>query len=351
MFFTLKFSSKTIVNSESPVWNEHWIVRNISKNSTLTVKIFDEDDDKLIDDKIGHFEISDMIGFQAPSEGVKIVGPFGVHQGNFHLTIEATLSDSSSKELPPYTFDGPCRYARHDSLLMGILTKVKEDLVYSTWKIELRRISHFFPPGLQQHWNKNYSAAQKIFGNCPTSIASQGMLKVAHKALHGRKLKHYEDGNLNSAEELWKIIFTDNFFHCVKPCIFTYVIDDEYWRFSQTGHQFFTDFASKHALLANASKYVRYAGEFHTRPVNGWNDSKDEWELVFDNGSGTYSPTPELLENLENLMKFNFPGLKVATYDYEDCALKESVKQLKKAMKRYDQMTPTIDKLVEQLKM
>jgi hypothetical protein len=35
---------------------------------------------------------------------------------------------------------------------------------------------------------------------------------------------------------------------------------------------------------------VRYAGEFHPRPKYGWERWNDEWELVFNNGSGTYSP-------------------------------------------------------------
>src|SRR5689334_17880416 len=70
----------------------------------------------------------------------------------------------------------------------------------------------------------------------------------------------------------------------------------------------FTDFASKHALLANGSEYVHYAGEFHPRPKYGWNRYDDEWELVFDNASGSYNPNAELLINLIKLWVFNFPG-------------------------------------------
>ncbi len=62
-----------------------------------------------------------------------------------------------------------------------------------------------------------------------------------------------------------------------------YVIDDNTWRFSETGNKSFTDFASKHALLANYSEYIRYAGEFHPRQKFGWDRCDDEWELIFDN--------------------------------------------------------------------
>lgn len=64
---------------------------------------------------------------------------------------------------------------------------------------------------------------------------------------------------------------------------------------------------------------------FHCRPKYGWDALDDEWELVFDNGSGTYSPSAKLLNNLKDLLVFNFPGLNIVTYDYNDLKLKESV--------------------------
>ncbi|CAF2393674.1 unnamed protein product [Rotaria sp. Silwood2] len=120
----------------------------------------------------------------------------------------------------------------------------------------------------------------------------------------------------------------------IKPCIYTYIIDDYTWRFSETGNKFFADFASKHALLANASEYVHYAGEFHPRPKLGWDRSDSEWELVFDNASGTYSPSPDLFTNLKKLLLFNFPGLNVVTYDFRDPLLKESIQKLKLAAEK-----------------
>lgn len=341
IFFS--FRSKTINNTDSPVWNEEWIVRNIPRAAKMTVKVYDEDDDKIFDDFIGEFEINNLIDFEPPENGILMLGPLGFEKGNFRLTITSKPSDRETSKLPSYTFDGPCQYSRHDSMYIGLLTKVNPKNIYSTWKIQLRRISHYFPPFLKQHWNRNYAAAQKIFGHCPSSLASQSIIRAAHVALHGRKLKHYEIGILNNVYELWNKVFTEPGGNQVRPCLFTYVIDEEYLRFGETGHRFFTDFASKHALLANASEYVRYAGEFHVRPVNGWHDPAGEWEIVFDNGSGTYSPSADLLENLKDLIMFNFPGLKVTTYDYQNPKLKESVKKLKKAMKRYEDRVVTMD--------
>jgi len=210
----------------------------------------------------------------------------------------------------------------------------------------MRRISFFFNPHERQYWNKDYKAAQNIFGNCPISIASQNTIKLAHKALYGQTLKHNENGQLNSADDLWKLIFSDRTTQCIKPCVYTYIIDDNKWRFSETNAQFFADFASKHALLANGSEYVRYAGEFHPRPKYGWDRWDDEWELVFDNGSGTYTPKADLLINLKELLLFNFPGLNVVTYDYKDPQLKESVQELKNAVKRYKNSTITVEQLL-----
>ena len=328
--------------------NEKWIVRNIPLTAKLSVRVFDKDDDKLGDDYIGEFEVLNLINYHAPPDGHEIIGTFGRQHGYFHLSIQSIPCSDDTKDLPPYTFDGPCRYSRHDSLAVGRLTMLNTECIYSTWKIQMRRISVYFNPNERQHWNKQYSAAQSIFGDRPLALASKNAIKIAHKLLYGRTLKNNQNGFLDDADDVWKIVFTDEKTQRIKPCIYTYVIDETTWRFSETDGQFFADFASKHALLANVSEYVRYAGEFHPRPKNGWDhwNDDDEWELVFDNGSGTYSPDPELLMNLKQLLQFNFPGLNIVTYDFEDRALKQSMRQLKQARKRYYNSTDTISELV-----
>lgn len=220
------------------------------------------------------------------------------------------------------------------------------DCVYSTWKIQIRRISVFFKPHQRQHWNRKYKAAQTIFNDYPFSAASQRAIKLAHKVLYGRTLKHNENGQLTNAEDLWRIVFSQRATKRVKPCVYTYVIDENTWRFSETDVKFFADFASKHALLANCCEYVRYAGEFHPRPKYGWDRCDDEWELVFDNGSGTYAPSVELLVNLKELLEFNFPGLNIVTYHHEDPELKASITALKAIAEKYRNSTTTVQQLI-----
>jgi hypothetical protein len=210
----------------------------------------------------------------------------------------------------------------------------------------MKRLSVFFPPDKKQNWNRHYQIARTIFGGSPLSLASKSALKIGHKVLYGRTLKHNENGRVNNANDLWKLIFTDKITQQIKPCLYTYVIDNNTWRFSETGQQIFIDIASKHALLANCSESVRYAGQFHPRPKYGWNRCDDEWELVFDNESGTYAPTADLLENLKDLLLYNFPGLNLVAYDYKDPKLKESIEQLKVAMEKYKNSTVVVNQLV-----
>ncbi|CAF1114364.1 unnamed protein product [Rotaria sordida] len=322
----ISFTSTILSNTATPKWNdEKWIVRNIPLNAKLTVKIYDKDDSKILDNYIGGFEILDLINYYAPVKGHQIIDSFNRHHGFFHLSIQSMESSEETIHLPRYTFDGPCRYSRHDSFAVGRLTMLNADCIYSTWKIQ--------------------SSTNDIWQS-PLSLASQNALKLAHKVLYGRTLKYNENGQLNNANDLWKCIFSDRTTKRIKPCIYTYVVDDNTWRFSETDVQVFADFASKHALLANASEYVRYAGQFHPRPKYGWDNCDDEWELVFDNGYGTYAPDINLLINLKDLLLFNFPGLHIVTYEYDDPKLKESMAALKHATEKYKNSTTTIQQFV-----
>lgn len=51
----------------------------------------------------------------------------------------------------------------------------------------------------------------------------------------------------------------------IKPAVYTYIIDEETFRFSETGAAFFVDFASKHALHSSCAETVRYAGGEYLR--------------------------------------------------------------------------------------
>jgi hypothetical protein len=326
------YSSSILHDKLSPEWqDEEWCVRNVPLNAKLSVAVVDKDDDTFGDDDvIGHFEIDDLPNYKAPPEGHYIVGLFNRQNGRFHLTIESTISPESSLKLPRYTFDGPCRYTRHDCpSLIGHITMLNTDHDYSTWKIHIRQISTFFRPEDRQPWNRDYDVAQAIFGNTPRAMAKQHTFKLAHKMLYGSTIKHDHCGRLTDAKDLWKLIFFDEKTQRIRTCIYTYIIDDHTWRFGETGVAFFTDYASKHALHSNCADHVRYAGQFHAQPKYGWDRCDDEWELVFDNCSGTYAPSRDLLNNLKELLEFNFPGLNVVAYDHKNPLLEESMDALK----------------------
>ncbi|CAF0970628.1 unnamed protein product [Rotaria sordida] len=345
----VRFISSIQSNTSTPNWDDgEWIVRNIPRTAKLVIRLYDKDDEKVTDDYFGQFEITDLIDYRSPPNGHTIIGPLGLRHGQFHLSIQSSKTSIENPNLPRYTFDGPCYYSRHNSLPIGRLTMVNEDCIYPTWKVQLRQIQTFFHSQFYQSWNRHHKPAQMIFNDNLRSTAIQTTIKMAHRAFYRRTLKNNQSGRLKTVDDLWKL-FVDELTKQIKPCIYTYIIDDNTWRFSETGAGFFIDFASKHALLANASEHVCYAGEFHPRPKFGWENLTDEWELVFDNGSGTYAPNSNLLSNLKELFTFNFPGLNVLVYDHKDPHLKKSIEQLKLAQERYKNSFTTINQLLPPL--
>lgn len=186
-----------------------------------------------------------------------------------------------------------------------------------------------------QGWNRNYKAAQAIFQS-PTSAAVRGTIQAGHRMLYARTTRN-GFGVINSTKDVINILHGGKegsmYAHRVKPAVYTYIIsiDDDSFRFSETGATFFVDFASKHALHANCAEAVRYSGEFHPRPEGGWENFDDtipddqvRWELVIDNNSGTYSPDPMGLADLKELFQYNFPEFKVHTFDFNDPRLVQS---------------------------
>jgi hypothetical protein len=151
-------------------------------------------------------------------------------------------------------------------------------------------------------------------------------------------------GVITSADDMFKLLRgglrrssgdgNSAFENRIKPAVYTYVIaeEDETFRFSETGATFFVDFASKHALHSNCAESVVYGGEFHPRPEGGWenfsdytDDSGVRWELVIDNNSGTYSPNPDLLAKVAQVLELNFTGINVVALTQDDPELKKSI--------------------------
>lgn len=187
-----------------------------------------------------------------------------------------------------------------------------------------------------QYWNRQYKAAQSIFQG-PTSIIVRSGIQAGHRMLYARTT-HNGFGIIESPADIRSLLegtMRDDPEgpHRVKPAVYTYIIsaEDDSFRFSETGAAFFVDFASKHALHSNCAERVRYSGEFHPRPVGGWENFTDDipdedakWELVIDNNSGTYSPDKALLPQLKALLEYNFPGFVITALEHEDPELKKS---------------------------
>ncbi|CAF4155060.1 unnamed protein product [Adineta steineri] len=322
----IEFISSCTVNTLNPIWNEEWIVRNVPSTGKLFVTVYDKDDDTIYDDYIGNFQI-DLKPVE--NEFITIYGPGNIKRGVFELTIISIPRSSDTLNLRPYMFDGPVRFSRHSSLTAGRLTKINDERLYSTWEIYLKRIDIYFDKHEKQKYNSAYQAAKSIFEG-PMAHAVQSVIKQAHRVLYAKHTTN-EFGLLNSNKDLWNLLIDTNTYN-IKPCVYTYIIEDYTWRFSETGASFFVDFVSKHALHANCSQTVYYAGEFHPRPIGGWNQYDpneafdwNQWELVIDNGSGTYAPDLKLLNKLKDLLIFNFPHLNIITYDFKDPKLKSSI--------------------------
>lgn len=224
--------------------------------------------------------------------------------------------------------------------MVGVLTKLKDTRLYSTWKIYIKGVPWIFGDQVQ-HWNRDYKAAQAIFQG-PTSIALRSGIQAGHRLLYPRSVSN-TFGVIQTPEDVF-VLFrggmhrssldgTVSYAHRIKPAVYTYIIsaDDDSLRFSETGAAFFVDFVSKHALHSNCAKTVRYGGEFHPRPVGGWarfsdtvQDEEVGWEIVIDNNSGTYSPDPGLLHKVKEIIELNFSGFGVVALRHDDPELKAS---------------------------
>jgi hypothetical protein len=110
-----------------------------------------------------------------------------------------------------------------------------------------------------QPWNRNYKAARSIFQG-PGSVPLRATIRAGHRMLYARSTTN-RFGVVEGKQETYKLLQTGkdarkNIMHRVKPAVYTYIIsvEDDSFRFSETGAAFFVDFASKHALHSGCAK-------------------------------------------------------------------------------------------------
>ncbi|KAI9011216.1 hypothetical protein BC832DRAFT_607759 [Gaertneriomyces semiglobifer] len=315
----LSYCSSCLSNTLTPTWNEIWNVNNVPANARLSISVWDWDPHSA-DEFIGSLGL-------VPAVSLPLRHSNAQDRGTIYLAIHTTPVTASVSISPYlYTFAGPVRYSSHHSPFVGQLTRLNDRLLYTTFKIHLKGIDGTLPISRKQHWNASYAAARSIFVG-PMSFSARRAIQAAHRMLYARTAAN-GFGVINDAVDFINLLMwhvapgkTDVLSSGTepgtgeaksaipKPAMYTYIIDDQCLRFSETGAAFMVDFASKHALHSNCSEYVRFAGEFHARPVCGWQllpppemvepFKAEQWELVFDNNSGTYAPEKDLLESLQ----------------------------------------------------
>lgn len=212
-----------------------------------------------------------------------------------------------------------------------MLTREKKYEFY-TYRVRLYHLLDVFgtDPHSYQHWNVNYDAAKKIFGDNIEGLNIRNALHSQHSYLyrHGRNTLYDQ---LSTASDLGNLLHGERLKNDpnqdLKTIVFTYSIVPKGMYFSETGAAFFQDFMSKHAMHANRATEVMFSGEFRFFKDDHHNN---DWTLLIDNNSGTYSPKKEDLHKVKKVFELNFPDLVVIDLDHEDAYLKEIRAETKK---------------------
>ncbi|OAQ32368.1 hypothetical protein K457DRAFT_16376 [Linnemannia elongata AG-77] len=322
---TLSFITGVHWNTLNPVWDAKWELLNVTDETELILYIKDKDKMKE-DTPLGKAVLILGAKLEGSQEHeLDIVRPDGRTHGKVIVHTTGTRSYGKSTSLSKPTTAGPVRYSRHTSYAAGVLTAENRKFEFYAYRLRLYHLYDIFgtDPSQYNGWNKGYAAAQKIFGDNYEGSQIRQALHNQHGYLyrHGRTTQYNavangtELGALLHGERLKKDPEQD-----LKMVVFTYSIVPKGMYFSETGAAFFQDFMSKHAMHANRATEVMFSGEFR---VFRDEHHHDDWTLMIDNNSGTYSPRKEDLPKVKKLFEANFPGLTVITLDHEDPVLKD----------------------------
>jgi len=191
----------------------------------------------------------------------------------------------------------------------------------------------------RQSWNRDYRSAQLIYSDSLHSAAARSAIAAQHSVMYNN-IPSPETGYITSKGDLMELLSYGR--RNGKPRAYTYVLVERerrlsphkgrqfLFRFSETGIQMAKDYFSKHAMHANASPEVVYAGEFHVLPDGG------RHVLYLDNNSGTFAPDKEMLPVLEKLFVWNFPGLNVRAVSYDSDELRHVLSSLQPSRGSHD---------------
>jgi len=296
--------------------------------SLLSFEIFDKDRGPR-DDFVGEASLwLEAVGRRCLQDGVRSwrgevqVFRRGI-KGRGKLLVEVFFRDSHLDLLRSQ--DGESR-GRADELLEATPTKVHKNLVpgivqaiqegdatrfncFMTYQVALQQTQEIFGDS----WNYGRD------GQHPDTFAEDAkgrVIRSALSALH-HQLYYDEIGGASPkgirTEVKLLAARSSDFVRLIQQGIreerrrvFTYVLTDSGWFFSETGAALSKDNLSKHAIHSDAAMAVRYAGTFRICERDS-----GAAVLVIDNDSGTYMPKGEHQESLKRLLHLNLGDLEV----------------------------------------
>lgn len=177
---------------------------------------------------------------------------------------------------------------------------------YRTYSLRLRCVKWVFQ-GYTKGWNKEYKAAQKIYGTSLSSKSVRAALKLQNFMAYSNDMvnSHCAVHEVSGLASLHKLL--QSYYAEYAATRYTYVImPDSHMHFSVTSKDLATDFLSKHALHAGAAPAVTYSGEFFFDRRSRRATATGTPALVVDNNSGTFAPPGGKLHLLKLLLQLNF---------------------------------------------
>jgi len=218
---------------------------------------------------------------------------------------------------------------------------------FRTYNLDLWDVDNIFK-GLRKGWNKDYDAAQQIYGKGPSSMALRAGMRAQYSMVYEKNpngnsctLRNIEGlrglydmlqvNHMTDVKKSKSDIFlgnsTEKWNEDVSPRYTYTIMPDSRMYFSRTGKDTMQDLLSKHALTSNVGEEVVYCGEFFFDTKSAGAVETNRVGLVIDNNSGTFGPPKARLGMLQLLMEMNFgTECEVRALDREDPLLEELVK-------------------------
>jgi len=155
---------------------------------------------------------------------------------------------------------GPLYRAHYNTVVGGIRSTEQEAAskfpVYTVYLFDVQEIFQ----DIVSPWNRQYDAAQSIFGPGPSAIAVRTGIRALQAQLYRRGSSlRTRKGYLTNGDDFLQLMKYG--IRAKHPRFYTYTLRDDKLNFSETGAEFFRDFTSKHVVHSNCSEVVRFAGD------------------------------------------------------------------------------------------